>query len=103
LKLLAKEVYANACAIPSTRGGEEHGHLEIVLLAADYLALTTHAFTLLVHPSDTPHFPDPATQFQISETVRQYNGCLLKLATANTLQDETKYKSYLPLTIFNWQ
>jgi len=91
LKLLIKEVHANACASPSTRGGGQHdGLLGIILLpAANYLALT-HAFTPPAHPGNTPNFPNPATQFQISKTVQQYNGCLLELATANTLWEETK-------------
>jgi len=97
LKLLTKEVYANAHAIPSTRGGGQHGHLGIVLLAANYLALTGHAFILLVHPNDMPNFPNPATQFQISEAVQQYNVCLLDLATAYTLWEETKKQILLAI------
>ena len=36
---LIKEVYANAVAIPSPQGGGQHGHLGVVMPAADYLAL----------------------------------------------------------------
>ena len=36
---LIKEIYSNAVSIPSPQGGGQHGHLGIVMPAADYLGL----------------------------------------------------------------
>jgi len=39
LNLLTKEIYANAHAIPSTLGGNTHGHLGLVLPITEYTML----------------------------------------------------------------
>ena len=39
VQLLSKELYANAAAITSSQGGGAHGHLGLVMSAADYAAI----------------------------------------------------------------
>jgi len=90
LKLLKKELYANAMSIPSTRGGGAHGHLGLVLSAADYLAIAGQAFDLPAHPGAAPAHPVGATAAQISENVRIYNATLDELKVATAVRNELK-------------
>lgn len=90
IKLLRKEVYANARAIPSTHGGGAHGHLGLIMPAAEYLALAGQAFDLPAHPGAAPVHGAAATAAQIAETIRIYNATLADLATANTVRGEIK-------------
>jgi hypothetical protein len=72
LTILKQQLYANAYAIHSLRGGGHHGHLALVLSATDYLARAGVAFVPPVHPGIGPTHAAGATQHQISETNRQY-------------------------------
>ena len=72
LQLLKKELYANAMAIHSTRGGGHFGHLAIVMANADYTALTGQAFIAPIHPGNAPIHAVAATNAQIMETNRQF-------------------------------
>ena len=91
VKLLTKQVYTNARAIPSTRGGGNYGHLGLVMPAAEYLTLAGAAFTLPVHPGDTPTINDPkATQYIIAEEVRVFKTTIAELTLAATLREELK-------------
>lgn len=90
LKLLHKEVFTNARAIPSTRGGGAHGHLGLVMPAANYLALTGHAFMLPLHPGAAPVHAVGATAAQITETNRVFTATLAELTTANQFRQEIK-------------
>jgi len=54
---LIQEVFANACAVPSTRGSGSHGHLGMIMPAPKYLMLASTAFQLPIHPGDTPNIP----------------------------------------------
>jgi len=54
LKLLTKEIYANACAILSTCGGSSHGHLRLVMPIVEYIVIAGMAFQLSVHPGPVP-------------------------------------------------
>ena len=90
IKLLLKEVYANARAIPSTRGGGAHGHLGLVLSAADYLVLAHVAFELPAHPGATPVHTPNATAAQITEANRVYMATLQELNIATSVRNEIK-------------
>jgi len=91
VKLLTKEVYTNARAIPSTRGGGNHGHLGFVIPAVEYLALAGTPFTLPAHPGDTPNITDPrATQYIIAEEVRVFKATIAELTLAVTICEELK-------------
>jgi hypothetical protein len=74
LQLLQKELYANARAVHSTRGGGANGHLAMIMPANDYLARTGVNFILPVHPGVSPVHGDQATGNQINETNRQFDG-----------------------------
>lgn len=76
LQTLQQELYANARAVHSTRGGGENGHLAIVMPPEAYLARTGHAFVPPIHPGAAPVHGPGATAAQITENVRAYNAAL---------------------------
>jgi len=90
IKQLTKEIYANARAIPSTRGGGGHGHLGLVMPVGEYMVITGVAFQLPAHPGQAPIHAPNATQFQIAETVRLFDATLAELTTATTAREEMK-------------
>ena len=74
LRLLQKELYANARAIYSTRGGGANGHLRLLISDVAYLARTNNVpFDLPVHPGNAPVYAATATGVQIAETIRLFN------------------------------
>jgi len=90
LKKLKKEVYANARAIPSTRGGGNHGHLGIVMDDAAYLTLAGQAFDLPAHPGPAPVHQANPTAAQIAENNRVYNATLDELKLATNVENAIK-------------
>lgn len=79
LKILRQEIYANARAVHSLRGGGAHGHLALVISAAKYLALTVAAhgapgtpFVVPLAPGAAPVHPAGATGNVITEINRQF-------------------------------
>jgi hypothetical protein len=72
IRLLQRQINANAMAIPSSRGGGAHGHLALCMSPPDYLALTNVAWQAPVHPGQAPVIPNGATGPQITEINRQY-------------------------------
>ena len=71
---LIQEIYANAIAIESTRGGGDYGHLALVMTPAAYLTLPNAvAFQEPAHPGPAPVHPAGATAAQITEGNRVYN------------------------------
>lgn len=73
LKLLHKEINANAMSVPSLRGGGQHGHLALVINAARYLILTGAAFVTPPPPGPQPVHPLGLTQPQITAANRAYD------------------------------
>jgi hypothetical protein len=71
-KLLQCEIFANARAIHSTRGGGANGHLSVCMPNPAYLAHMGQAFTAPIHPGAQPTHAIDATSTQISTTNRQY-------------------------------
>jgi len=90
VKLLTKEVYANAHAVPSTRGGGGHGHIGMIMTPQAYQTLAGTAFQLPVHPGNSPTIPATQTQYQIAEGVRLYKATIAKLSLAASLREELK-------------
>jgi len=90
IKLLTKEVYSNARAIPSTHGGGTRGHLGLVMSDAEYVILTGVQFQLPAHPGPTPQHATGANAAACAETTRLYGVALKELATATTVQEEIK-------------
>jgi hypothetical protein len=68
LATLHRELNTYAMGIPSNRGGGNHGHLALVMPAADYLTLTAAAYNAPVNPGPNP--APGATQPQITENNR---------------------------------
>jgi hypothetical protein len=77
IKLLQREVFANARAIHSTRGGGANGYLAICMTDAIYLARAGQAFIIPVHPGPQPVHAAAATVAQITATNREWDQELL--------------------------
>jgi hypothetical protein len=73
LQRLKKELVANAMAIPSTRGGGLHGHLNLVMPNAEYFIIAGTAFNEPVHPGPPPVHAANATNAQIYSTDTAYS------------------------------
>jgi hypothetical protein len=72
MTVLRREIYGNAIAHHSLRGGGTHGHLGMIEPPAEYLLHNGHAFIAPAHPGLLPP-PNPnATAAQINEAYRQY-------------------------------
>jgi hypothetical protein len=70
IKLLTKEVYANAKSVHSVHGGELNGHLGLAMLVAAYVLRAGINFVEPPHPA---HFPSmsstpPAPRSQLPTT-----------------------------------
>jgi hypothetical protein len=84
LQLTQKELFTNARAVNSTRGGGANGHLAIIMPAAAYLARTGVPFVPQVHPGVAPVHPPLSTGNQITEINRQF---------AANIRDHTLYSA----------
>ncbi len=90
IKLLTKEVYTNAHAIPSTHGGSVHSHLGLVMSHAEYTAVAGVNFQLPAHPGPAPIHATSANAAAHTETTCLYEATLKELSTATTIQEEIK-------------
>jgi hypothetical protein len=77
IKLLQREVFANARAIHSTRGGGANGYLATCMPANIYLTRAGVAFDIPVHPGPQPVHAVAATSAQITATNRLYDQDLI--------------------------
>jgi hypothetical protein len=87
LRLLQKELYANARQIFSMRGGGNNGHLCLLLTDVAYLACTNVAFAIPVHPGNAPVHAANATGVQIAKTTPIY---LIKKLTTTASTNASK-------------
>jgi len=90
LKLLTKEIYANACAIPSTCGGSSHGHLGLVMPVAEYTVIAGVAFQLPAHPGPVPNHAAGANAVTRQENIHLFDAIIKELAIATMVQEEIK-------------
>ena len=90
LQTLQKQLYANARAIHSTRGGGANGHLALIMPDATYVARTAEAFAPPVHPGVAPVHAIGATGPAITETNRQYAYDLNEYTRFLTVKEELK-------------
>jgi hypothetical protein len=90
LQVLQRELYANARAVYSARGGGAYGHLAIIMPPADYLARTGVAFVPPTHPGNAPVHGANATSAQITETNRQFAADLAEYNLYRTVNEELK-------------
>jgi hypothetical protein len=90
IKLLKKELMANAISIPSNRGGGQYGHLILTMNANEYIAIATHEFNVPMHPGDAPTHAQNATAPQITEENRRFLQHSKEYTTFLTAQSELK-------------
>lgn len=76
LQVLQRQLYTNARAVDSPRGGGNHGHMAMLLSEAEYIARTGVPFIIPVHPGAAPDATVGATAAQIAEAIRLYNQAL---------------------------
>jgi hypothetical protein len=91
LKLLQRELNANAMSVSSNRGGGIHGHLSLTISPAEFQALTNNVvFVIPVYPGNAPFHPPGATNAQITETNRQYKADLDEYRVFNNTEQALK-------------
>lgn len=91
LKELKQQLNANAMAIPSTRGGGQHGMLALVIPPTTYDALAnTQPWVNAVHPGIEPIHANAATAAQITETNRKYKQDLQEFMLISTVAAHLK-------------
>jgi hypothetical protein len=91
LQLLQKQLYANAMANFSTRGGGNNGHLAQVMPAAEYIIRTEGIpFEPPIHPGEVPIHALVSTQYQITETNRAFAAALAEHKMYSTVGQELK-------------
>jgi hypothetical protein len=95
IQILQKQLYANARAIHSTRGGGLNGHLTLVMPAPDYLVPTGVAFDVPLHPGDSPVHVPAATAPQITEANRRFKYDLAKHRLFCVVAEEIKQQVLL--------
>lgn len=89
-KILKKQLFANACAVHSTRGGGMHGHMSLLLAKNSYRELTGSNYNLPNHPGDAPTHTAGLPKAQIAEINQQYNATLLEFKTYHDIHATLK-------------
>ena len=90
IRQLKKELYANARAIHSDRGGGLNGHLGLVMPTAAYVLRTGAAFDEPNHPGIQPVHAAAATVAQITAANRAYGHDLNEFKTYATINERLK-------------
>ena len=106
IKILKKEVYANARAIPSQRGEGKHGHLGLVIENHAYTAGTAKAWDLPEHPGSSPKTPEGSSGRIIDEYFRRYKVLIEELTLAEQVVDELRQlilAAVPPFTSKSWK
>lgn len=85
LQILQCQLYTNARAIDSPRGGGTHGHMAMLLSEDEYLARAGVPFLVPRHPGAAPDAAAGATAAQIAEAIRVYNQTLADVTLYNRL------------------
>jgi hypothetical protein len=73
IKLLRKELYANAMIVPATRGGGANGHLGLLMPNAPYFLCAGEHYIAPNAPGVQSAHPPNATSAQIIEANRQFD------------------------------
>ena len=90
LKLLHKELNANAMAITSDLGSGRHGHLALTVSAATYLVLADAEFVPPEHPGPAPIHAAAPTTAQITKTNRQFAADTLAFKVYASIESSLK-------------
>jgi hypothetical protein len=85
LQLLQRQLYTNARAVDSPRGGGTHGHMAMLLSDAEYIARAGVPFVVPIHPGAAPDAAAGATAAQIAEAIRAYNQAIADVTLYNRL------------------
>ncbi|GAX19836.1 hypothetical protein FisN_11Lu298 [Fistulifera solaris] len=85
LRILKRQVYANAGAIRSVRGGGAHGHLGAVMPDNEYFALTNQHFIPPPSPGPPPVPQQGDTQYVITATRQAYDAAVAEFETYTAL------------------
>ena len=82
LKLLTKELYANARSIPAAHDAGRYGHLGMIMPAAEYQALqNATAWVPPADPGDVPNIPNGTGGVEITNTIKTYEQELARFRT----------------------
>ena len=93
IKVLLREVYTNARAVPSTRGGGVNGYLGSIMPTVDY---ARHAgpladpWTTVTHPGSLLVHPDGTEAHKITADDRAYDSRLREFKESMKVQTELK-------------
>jgi hypothetical protein len=90
IQTIQKQLYANALAIHSTRGGGASSHLALLMPSAAYLTRAGVAFIAPTHPGNAPVHHANATDNQINKINRQYKQDLIDFQLYSNLQTTLK-------------
>lgn len=85
LQVLQRQLYTNARAVDSPRGGGTHGHMAMLLSEDEYIARAGVPFVIPRHPGAAPDAAAGATAAQIAEAIRVYNQALADVTLYNRL------------------
>ena len=88
LKIIHQQLNANAMAVPSDLGGGNHGHLALVIPAAQYNAIpNTAPWVEPAHPGPNPVYPVAAPTGPVIAAVdRQFKHALEAFRSCNSTQ-----------------
>jgi hypothetical protein len=89
LKIIHRQLNANAMAITSDRGRGQHGHLPLVIPAAQFNNIpNTQAWVHPAHPGPTPAIQGGVnpTQHQINDGNKRYKAAIQEFKTAATTE-----------------
>ena len=79
LRTIQRELYANCSAVPSALGGGNHGHLGLIMPAAEYANLSNVAFAVPACPAQPVYAGVQLAQRNQAETyatqLRNYDAC----------------------------
>ena len=106
IKILKKEVYSNAWAIPSQRGRGKHGHLGLVMENYAYTTVTAKAWDLPEHPGPYPKPPDGESSRVIDKHVRRYKVLIAELTLSKQVVNELRQLILVavpPFTSKSWK
>jgi hypothetical protein len=90
LKIISRYLNTNAMIVSSYEGGGRHGHLSLVMMNDEYLALATDIFTTPENPGATPVHPDNATAARIAEAYRVHKEVTRVYHTYNNVDQAVK-------------
>jgi len=92
LQLLKKQLFANACTVPTNLGGRQYGHLTLLMTPVDYVALpNTAPFPPPPHPGLLPlHDQAQMMQFQLAQLNRMYDVQLAAFCLRHNVSEQLK-------------